>query len=175
MREAARHPERIRTLTLTNCDTYDNWPGEPLQKIINAAGQGQLAAGIRQMLSNVSVARAKFSALYEHPELVSEDTFRTYLAPLVETPESIRNFERFFTAMDNRQTIAVAPLLKRVNAPTLIVWAMDDSAFDVKWAYWLRDRIPGTRKVIQIEGARLFFPEERPGPLAGALREHWHR
>ncbi|HWF69382.1 MAG TPA: alpha/beta fold hydrolase, partial [Mycobacterium sp.] len=25
---AARHPDRIRTLTLTNCDTHDNWPPE---------------------------------------------------------------------------------------------------------------------------------------------------
>jgi pimeloyl-ACP methyl ester carboxylesterase len=125
------------------------------------------------MLSDVSIARAKFSALYEHPELVTEETFRTYLEPLVRTPESTRNFERFFISADNRDTVAVEPLLKRLNAPTLIVWAMDDTAFDVKWAYWLRDTIPGARKVIQIEGARLFFPEERPGGLADALREHW--
>ena len=23
---AARHPERIRTMTLTNCDVHDGWP-----------------------------------------------------------------------------------------------------------------------------------------------------
>jgi pimeloyl-ACP methyl ester carboxylesterase len=172
---AARHPERIRSLTLTNCDTYDNWPAEPFQRVINAAaaGQGQVAAGIRQMLSDVSIARGKFSRTYEHPELVSEETFRIYLEPLVRTPESIRNFERFLTSADNRQTMAVEPLLKRLNAPTLIVWAMDDVTFEVKWAYWLRDTIPGTRKVIQLDGARLFFPEERPDALAAALREHW--
>jgi pimeloyl-ACP methyl ester carboxylesterase len=26
---AARHPARIRSLTLTNCDTHDNWPPKP--------------------------------------------------------------------------------------------------------------------------------------------------
>jgi pimeloyl-ACP methyl ester carboxylesterase len=45
--------------------------------------------------------------------------------------------------------------------------------FDVKWAHWLRDTIPGTRKVIELDGARLFFPEERPDALAEVLREHW--
>src|SRR5438477_6240334 len=31
---AARHPERLRTLTLTNCDTHDNWPPEAVKPII---------------------------------------------------------------------------------------------------------------------------------------------
>jgi hypothetical protein len=27
--------------------------------------------------------------------------------------------------------------------------------------------------VVELEGAKLFFPEERPDALAAALREHW--
>ena len=54
-----------------------------------------------------------------------------------------------------------------------MVWGTGDGFFDVQWAYWLRDTIPGTRKVIELDGAKLFFPEERPEPLAAALREHW--
>jgi pimeloyl-ACP methyl ester carboxylesterase len=169
---AAHHPERIRTLTLTNCDTYDNWPGEVVQRLMKASEE-QIAGVIRLWLKDVNSARAAFSPAYEHPEMVSEDTFRTYLEPLVQTSESIHNFKRFFDAADNRQTIAIEPLLKRLNAPTLIVWAMDDPVFNVKWAYWLRDTIPGARKVIQLDGARLFFPEERPDALAAALRDHW--
>ena len=48
-----------------------------------------------------------------------------------------------------------------------------DVFFDVRWAYWLRDTIPGTRTVIELDGAKLFFPEERPDALAAALRAHW--
>jgi pimeloyl-ACP methyl ester carboxylesterase len=121
----------------------------------------------------VNSARVAFSPAYEHPELVSEETFRTYLEPLVQTPETIHNLRRFFLTMDNRQTIDIEPLLKKLNSPTLIVWGMGDRIFDVKWAYWLRDTIPGTRKVIELEGARLFFPEERYEELADALRDHW--
>ena len=57
--------------------------------------------------------------------------------------------------------------------PTLIVWGTADGFFPVKWAYWLRDTIPGTRKVIEIDGAKLFFPEERPEQFAAAVRAHW--
>jgi pimeloyl-ACP methyl ester carboxylesterase len=61
----------------------------------------------------------------------------------------------------------------QLQAPTLVVWGTDDVYFSLKWAYWLRAAIPGCRKVIELAGARLFFPEERPGELAQALRGHW--
>jgi pimeloyl-ACP methyl ester carboxylesterase len=53
--------------------------------------------------------------------------------------------------------------------PTLIVWALDDFFFDVKWAYWLKDTIPGARRVVEVSDARLFFAEDRPDELARPL------
>jgi pimeloyl-ACP methyl ester carboxylesterase len=157
---AARHPERIRTLTLTNCDTHDNWPPEPIQRL-RMASEEQFGKLLQGWISDPSSARAAFSPGYEHVELVEDTTFRNYFEPLARTPESLRNIRRFFLAADNQLTVAVEPLLKQLNAPTLIVWGMDDAIFNVKWAYWLRDTIPGTRKVIELQKARLFFPEER--------------
>jgi pimeloyl-ACP methyl ester carboxylesterase len=125
------------------------------------------------MLADVALARSKFAPAYEHPERVSADTFRIYLEPVFGTPAAIRNIERFITSMDPRHAVAVEPLLRQLQAPTLVVWGTDDVYFSVKWAYWLRDTIPGCRKVIELAGARLFFPEERPEELAQALRGHW--
>jgi pimeloyl-ACP methyl ester carboxylesterase len=171
---AARHPARIRSLTLTNCDVHDNWPPpafEPMRKLV---AQGQLGDIGRKMLADVDFARSRFAVAYEHPERLSPETLRTYLEPLFSTPEAIENLERWFgTAHDNRQTVEIEPQLRTLTAPTLVVWGTDDVFFPVKWAHWLRDTIPGCRKVIELEGARLFFPEERPDALAGALREHW--
>ncbi len=45
--------------------------------------------------------------------------------------------------------------------------------FRRKWAYWLRDTIPGATDVVEIDGARLFFPDERATELTTALRRHW--
>jgi hypothetical protein len=36
-------------------------------------------------------------------------------------------------------------------------------------AYWLRDTIPGAREVIEVDDARLFFPEDRPDSLTGPM------
>jgi pimeloyl-ACP methyl ester carboxylesterase len=170
---AARHPERIRSLTLTNCDTHDNWPLPAFQPVVRAAARGLYADLGPKMLADVALARTKFAPAYEHPERISAETFRTYLEPVFGTPAAIRNLERFITSLDCRHTVAVEPLLRRLQAPTLVVWGTDDVYFPVKWAYWLRDTIPGCRKVIELAGARLFFPEERPEELAQVLREHW--
>jgi pimeloyl-ACP methyl ester carboxylesterase len=170
---AARHPERIRSLTLTNCDTHDNWPPAGAGPLHDLAEQGRLGAMGKQMLGNIDFARTSFAVGFEHPERLSAEDFRTWLAPLFETRESTRNVERFVTSFDNRQTVAVEPLLRKLEAPTLVVWGTGDAFFPVKWAYWLRDTIPGTRNVVELEGARLFFPHERPEELARALRHFW--
>jgi pimeloyl-ACP methyl ester carboxylesterase len=57
--------------------------------------------------------------------------------------------------------------------PTLLVWGTGDSFFDVSWAYWLRDTIPGTTQVVTVDGARLFFPDERAMDLVPHLEQHW--
>ena len=38
---------------------------------------------------------------------------------------------------------------------------------------WLRDTIPGAADVVEIDGARLFIPDERAAELTAALRRHW--
>jgi hypothetical protein len=35
--------------------------------------------------------------------------------------------------------------------------------------------IPGAWEVIEVDGAKIFFPEERPGDLIPHLREFWGR
>jgi hypothetical protein len=43
----------------------------------------------------------------------------------------------------------------------------------LRWAYWLRDTIPGVTEVVEIDGARLFFPDERAADLVPHLQRHW--
>jgi pimeloyl-ACP methyl ester carboxylesterase len=171
---AARHPQRVRSLTLTNCDTHDNYPPRAFAPVHTAAKSGLFSARRTQLLADVELSRAGFAPGYEHPELVSSDTLRTYLEPIYATEQATRNLERWLASSgDTHQTVEVEPLLRQLHAPTLIVWGSGDVFFPIKWAHWLRDTIPGTRKVIELVGAKLFFPEERPQDLATPLREHW--
>ena len=164
---AARYPERLRTLTLTNCDVHDNYPPKAFEATRKAVAQGHLGNMLKQMLADIDVARSRFAVAYEHPERLSEDTVRTYLEPLVATPRRIRNLERWFvSAEDCSATVAIEPDLRQLETPTLIAWGNADPFFSMEWAHWLQRTIPGARKVLELEGAKLFFPEERPDVLA---------
>ena len=96
--------------------------------------------------------------------------YRVYIDPLRATKESRNNFHKYWLAFDNAQTVAIEPLLRKLKVPTLVVWALDDIFFDVKWAYWLRNTIPGAVRVVEVPGAKLFFPEDRPQTLVDPLR-----
>ena len=105
---------------------------------------------------------------------MSDETLRTYVGPLFATADATRTLERWLvTVEDVSQTREIEPLLRKLTAPTLIVWGTGDNFFPLKWAYWLKGAIPGARQVVELEGAKLFFAEERPDELADAIRGHW--
>ena len=172
---AATHPQRVRTLTLTNCDAHDNWPPEPFKPFLAMAAGGGLPGTLAAMLADPNVFRSPqaFGPAYEHPERVSDETIATYLEPLVRTATRTRDLERFLAAFDNTHTRAVEAGLKAFTAPTLVAWGTDDIYFDVRWSKWLAETIPGTTRRVEITGGRIFFPEERATEFEGLLREHW--
>jgi pimeloyl-ACP methyl ester carboxylesterase len=172
---AALYPERVRSLTLTNCDTHDNWPPEAFKPFLAMAAGGGLRATLETMLSDKSVYRSPqaLGPAYEHPDQLSDDSIETYLRPLVRTEQRTRDLQRFLAAFDNKHTLAIEAQLKTLKAPTLIVWGTDDVYFDAKWSHWLADNIPGTRRRVELKGARIFFPEERWHEFDKELRAHW--
>ena len=172
---AALNPERVRSLTLTDCDTHDNWPPEAFKPFLAMAAAGGLSGTLNAMLSDKQVYRSAgaLGPAYEHPEQVSDDTIETYLRPLVRSERRTHDLQRFLAAFDNSHTVAVQNQLKKLNAPTLIVWGTDDVYFDLKWSHWLADNIPGTRRRVEIQDARIFFPEERWQEFNEELRAHW--
>jgi pimeloyl-ACP methyl ester carboxylesterase len=172
---AALHPQRVRSLTLTNCDAHDNWPPEAFKPFLAMAAAGGLRGVLNAMLADKNVYRSPqaLGPAYEQPERVSDATIETYLRPLVRTEQRTHDFQRFLAAFDNAHTVRVEGGLKTLKAPTLIVWGTDDIYFDVKWSHWLADTIPGTRKRVQLEGGRIFFPEERWADFNQEVRAHW--
>jgi pimeloyl-ACP methyl ester carboxylesterase len=165
---AARAPERLRSLVLTNCDTHDNWPPAAFMPLVELARAGQLGAVLQAARGNP----AAFAPAYERPEERAE-AIGVYLEPVLASPERIANLERYVASMDSSQTTGIRPQLEKLEVPTLVVWAMADVYFAPEWADWLARTLPGVRRVARLDNAKLFFPEERPYELNGLLREHW--
>lgn len=171
---AAAHPERLRTFTLTNCDVHDNLPPPAFEATVQAAERGELAAGLTAATSNAAIARAIYATGYEHPDQLAEETLFAYVRPIAGTPERARAFEQLLVGLDAAELLAAEPGLRKLDVPTLVVWGTGDHFFDVTWAHWLRDTIPGASDdVVLIEGAKLFFPDERAAEFVPHLRRHW--
>jgi pimeloyl-ACP methyl ester carboxylesterase len=174
---ATGHPELLHTLTLTNCETHKNMPPKVLLPAAWLAHMG-LAARIspRLLLRDIRRGRKRFYGLgYQDIENLPEDLARFWLESQFATPELARQNQRIMTSLHARDLLAIEPALARLQVPTLIVWGTGDIFFRRKWAYWLRDTIPGATEVVELDGARIFFPDERATELTEALRRHWDR
>jgi pimeloyl-ACP methyl ester carboxylesterase len=172
---AATNPHRVRSLTLTDCDTHDNWPPEAFKPFLALSAGGGLGDALSAMLSDKDVYRSPgaLGPAYEDPAAVSDETIDLYLRPHVASAQRTRDLARFLAAFDSSHTVAIEAQLKTLHAPTLVVWGTDDVYFDVEWSHWLAKTIPGTRRRTEFDGARIFFPEERWQAFNIELREHW--
>jgi pimeloyl-ACP methyl ester carboxylesterase len=171
---AALNPERVRTLTLTNCDTHDNWPPEAFKPFVEMVAAGGLSNALNAMLADKSIYRSPgaLGPAYERPETVTDEDIEIYLRPHLRSEQRTRDLERFVGAFDHKHTLAIEPQLRQLQAPTLIVWGTDDVYFPVKWAHWLAKTIPRAKPPVELPGARIFFPEERAGAFNKLLRGH---
>jgi pimeloyl-ACP methyl ester carboxylesterase len=172
---AAGHPERLHTLTLTNCEAHDNVPPKALLPAVLLARMGLLARLAPRLMphDNPRTAKRMYGRTYQDITKLPEDIARVWLEAQSGTAEAARQSQRLLTSLHARDLLAAEPALRRLQVPTLIVWGTGDIFFRPKWAYWLRDTIPGVTEVVEIDKGRLFFPDERAAELTVALRRHW--
>jgi len=71
---AAAHPDRVRSLTLTNSDVHDNFPPGAFLPIKDLATEGLLADGIAGLAMDPIAIRAALDTSLEHPELIPDST-----------------------------------------------------------------------------------------------------
>lgn len=170
---AARCPQRLRTLTLANCETQDNIPPAAMASTVQLARAGQLVAAAPAIIGNPVAARALFETGYQNPEFLTTDLVEAFLDPVLGTRESAARFQELIANLGPAELLESEPALRRLDVPTLIVWATNDEFFDLKWAYWLQGEIPAAYQVIEMTGAKLFFPHENAAELAPHIQRHW--
>ncbi len=170
---AVRNVPRLRSLTLTNCETHDNVPPPAFKPTVERAERGELSAAAAQVAADFEAARSIFATSYEHVDQLPDDVLRAYLEPVFGTPERAREFERLLCSLQAKDLLAIEPRLRQLQVPTLVVWGTGDVFFERRWADWLRQTIPGVSQVVELDGARLFFPDERAAELVPHLRHHW--
>ena len=172
---AAHQPQRLATFTLTNCETQGNVPPLAFKPTVWLARAGlfTLLFGPRLLRDLPKTRKRAYGMGYQDIGKVPLEVVRSYLEPLVGTKDLARQYQRWIASLHNRDLAAAGPALKRLTVPTLIAWGTGDIFFRLRYAHWLRDTIPGVTEVVTIDGARLFFPDERAADLVPHLRAHW--
>ncbi len=165
-----RYPKRVRTLLLTNCDVEPDSPPPSVVPVIELARKGRFAdEWLLPWVKDKNLARSPKGLgglCYSDPMNPTDEAIDFYLAPLVSSPERKTLTNAYGAALDPNPLAGIEPALKRCKVPTRIVWGTADKIFSKESPTYL-DRVLGNSLgVRRVEGAKLFFPEERPEVIA---------
>lgn len=172
---AVNHPERVRSLVVTNGDVHDNWPPAAFKDFTDRVAAGELPEIITQFHHDHDIYRGPdgIGNAYQHPEKATDEEIDAYIGPLATVPGQAEALAQFINDFDNRHTTVLADALKELRIPTLIVWGTGDIFFDITGARWLADTLPESRGPIILDGGALLLPCERFEEVNAAIEAFW--
>lgn len=171
---AVRHPERLRTLLLTNCDVEPDSPPPKVKAAIEMARSGTLAQVTAQWLTDKALARSTFgAAVYRDPSRFADETIDYYVAPLVSSPLRRAQYHAFHIALEPNPLAGIEAALRRSTVPVRIVWGASDDIFSQADADYLDRVFPQSRGIRRVPEAKLFFAEEFPDVIAEEALRLW--
>jgi haloalkane dehalogenase len=173
----ARHPERVRTLLLTNCDTEIESPPAAMRPVIELAKQGRFAdEWLEPWLTDPALARSAQGIgglCYVDARHPTDAALRSYFTPLLASAEHKRRLHEYAIALERNALAGIGPKLAASRVPVRIVWGVDDTIFSLESARHLEQAFGNSHGVRRLARAKLFWPEERPDVIAAQARILW--
>ncbi len=172
-----RHPERVRSLLLTNCDAELDSPPPALMPVIELAKQGEFVdRWLAPWLADKALARSPKGIggmCYTDPAHPTDEAIETYFAPLVASSARKALVHAYVVALEQNPLAGIAAELSRSRVPARIVWGMADHIFAKSSPDELDRDFGNSRGVRRLEGRKLFWPEELPDIVAEEARGLW--
>lgn len=168
-----QHPERVRTLLLTNCDTEPDCPPPALKPVLDLSREGKFVEQwLAPDLADKNRARSAqgLGAVFSFRASPTDEAVHMYLGPLVRDPD---NTHAYALGLERNFLAGIEPKLKASRVPTRIVWGMADDIFLPSSPDYLDRTFGASRGVRKIPEAKLFFPEEFPDVIAEEARVLW--
>jgi pimeloyl-ACP methyl ester carboxylesterase len=160
---AARRPERMSKLVLIDAAAYME-PGEQPWPV--RLTRSRAAATLSEWLPlRRRLVRTGLRQVFRDPALVTPERVDEYLGPLLR-PGALASIRSLMSSPPPSPPLA--ELVRRVEAPTLIVWGKQDRWIPVEHAARFAAAIPGSRMVVLEECGHL-PQEERPGDVVRIL------
>jgi haloalkane dehalogenase len=173
----ARHPARVRTLLLTNCDTEKDCPPPALLPVIALSREGkfvdQWLAPWRADKALARSAEGIGGMCYADAAHPTDEAIECYFAPLVSSPQQKTLVHAYVMALERNVLKGVERALRRSHVPTRIVWGAGDMIFSAASPDYLDSTFGVSRGVRRLPGRKLFWPEELPDVIADEARRLW--
>jgi haloalkane dehalogenase len=123
---AGRHPDRVKTLLLTNCDTEPDSPPSAVLPVIELGSKRRFAdEWLAPWVADKALARSKDGLggqCYADPNHPTDEAIDTYLRPLVSSPQRKTWTNAYAAALAPNPLASIEAALKRCWVPTRIVW-----------------------------------------------------
>ena len=172
-----RHPERVRSLLLANCDTEIDYPLAVLQPVFELAKKGRFADDvIAQWQADKSLVRAKDALggqCYVDPAHPTNEAIDYYFLPLIATPQKKAALHAYTLGLEANPLAGMEAALKKCRVPVRIVWGAADDIFSAKSPDYLASTFGNVQGLRKLEGSKLFWPEERPEVVVNEARLLW--
>ncbi len=159
----ARHQERVKRFVVMDTGPYVDWTF--MMKAMIWAFQ-------KKSLTNLLLNRGVFKkvmkwGVFHNPEVVDDELLNYFRDPWVQNSEGREAFRKVIAAPPEDVT---EPLenLRKITAPTLILWAENDWLFPVSIAKRLQGDIAGA-SLATIPDCGHFIPEEQPEKMVDHL------
>lgn len=161
---AVRHPERLHSLALVNAVAHDFWPVQPIVAMRTPIIRQIMMAAVDAGALKLIVKRGLF-----HKERLAPELMELFMKPL-RTSEGRKAFLHFAQCLDNRDLVDIAPELRRLALPVLIVRGDADVYLNSGIAERLHAEIPGSR-LERIATGGHFIQEDEPDQLARLIAD----
>jgi haloalkane dehalogenase len=171
------HPERVRSLLLTNCDVEPDSPPAAVLPIIDLARSGTYPdLYLEPWLRHKDIARSANGLggmCFSNPAHPTDAALEQYLRPLVSSPARKDLVNRYTLGLTPNPLQGITARLRECSTPTRIVWGMSDTIFSNKSPDYLTQTLAHVTGVRRIPEAKLFFPEEYPDVIVEEARTLW--
>jgi pimeloyl-ACP methyl ester carboxylesterase len=167
---ATDHPAlgRVGRLVLTNCDNYDQFPPDKLQKAAAMCRTlPRLARALVGLQFRSSIARRRgFSSVVA--SRLDDERVESFLGPLRRDRRVVDDFVAAFGGCRPQLLVDAAEAIPRFDRPVLLIWGDSCEFFPMTDARRLASEFPRAT-LVSVPGAKTWVPVDNPGAVADAI------
>ena len=167
---ATDHPglSRVGRLVLTNCDSYDQFPPDKLQRLpaVCRAAPRLAASLVRFQFRSAAAQRRGLSSVTASG--LDDERAESFLGPLRRDRRVADDFVAAFAGFRPQLLVDAAEAIPRFDRPVLLIWGESCEFFPITYARRLVSDFPRAA-LLSVPGAKTWVPVDNPAAVADAI------